>query len=110
MFLLKTPLNENFNPSYTLPHRSDGSEVKDIKSSSFEASYSKLYSLIQEEFMRHFEEIDIDSLNFLDKLNYMNILDGKATQQNIENSLSLLSKLLSQKYNQSVVILSLIHI
>jgi len=78
---------------------------KDIKSSSFEASYSKLYSLIQEEFMRHFEEIDIDSLNFLDKLNYMNILEGKATQQNIENSLSLLSKLLSQKYNQSVVIL-----
>ena len=78
---------------------------KDIKSSSFEASYSKLYSLIQEEFMRHFEEINIDSLNFLDKLNYMNILEGKATQQNIENSLSLLSKLLSQIYNQQVVIL-----
>ncbi len=78
---------------------------KDIKSSSFEASYTKLYSLIQEEFMRHFEEIDIDSLNFLDKLNYMNILEGKATQQNIENSLSLLSKLLSQRYNQPVVIL-----
>ena len=78
---------------------------KDIKQHSFEASYSKLYSLIQEEFMRHFEEIDIDGLNFLDKLNYMNILEGKATQQNIENSISLLSKLLSQRYNQSVVIL-----
>ena len=35
----------------------------------------------------------------------MNILEGKATQQNIENSLSLLSKLLSQIYNQQVVIL-----
>ncbi len=78
---------------------------KDIKSSSFEASYSKLYSLIQEEFMRHFEEIDIDSLNFLNRLNYMNILEGKATQQNIENSLILLSKLLSERYNQPVVIL-----
>ncbi len=78
---------------------------KDIKQSNFESSYSKLYSLIQEEFMRHFEEINIDSLNFLDRLNYMNILEGKATQQNIENSLSLLSKTLFKQYNQQVVIL-----
>ncbi len=78
---------------------------KDIKQRSFESSYSKLYSLIQEEFMRHFEEIDIDSLNFLDRLNYMNILEGKATQHNIENSLSLLSKTLFKQYSQQVVIL-----
>ena len=78
---------------------------KDIKSSNFENTYRKLYSLIQDEFMRHFEEINIDSLNFLDRLNYLNILEGKATQDKIENSLALLSKILSQTYNQSVVIL-----
>ncbi|SFV61897.1 Conserved protein, with a weak D-galactarate dehydratase/altronate hydrolase domain [hydrothermal vent metagenome] len=78
---------------------------KDIKQKNFESSYEKLYSLIQQEFMRHFEEIDIDNLNFLDRLNYMNILEKKATQSSVEDSLALLSKLLFQKYNQQVVIL-----
>jgi len=78
---------------------------KDIKQRSFESSYEKLYFLIQQEFMRHFEEIDMESLNFLDRLNYMNILEEKASQNKIEDSLALLSKLLSEKYNQQVVIL-----
>ncbi len=78
---------------------------KDIKQRDFESSYSKLYSLIRREFMRHYKEIDVESLDFLDKLEYLNILEGKATQSSIEESLSLLSKLLFQKYNQSVVIL-----
>ena len=78
---------------------------KDIKQRNFESSYNKLYSLIRREFMRHYKEIDVESLDFLDKLEYLNILEGKATQSSIEESLSLLSKLLSQKYNQSVVIL-----
>ncbi|SFV54667.1 Conserved protein, with a weak D-galactarate dehydratase/altronate hydrolase domain [hydrothermal vent metagenome] len=78
---------------------------KDIKQRNFESSYEKLYSLIQQEFMRCFKEIDIESLNFLDRLNYMNILERKATQSSVEDSLALLSKLLSKKYNQQVVIL-----
>ena len=78
---------------------------KDIKQQTFESSYTKLYSLIRREFMRHYKEIDIESLDFLDKLEYLNMLEGKATQQSVEDSLSLLSKLLSQRYNQSVVIL-----
>ncbi len=78
---------------------------KDIKQRDFESSYIKLYSLIRREFMRHYKEIDVESLDFLDKLEYLNILEGKATQSSIEESLSLLSKLLSQKYNQQVVIL-----
>ncbi len=78
---------------------------KDIKQRDFESSYNKLYSLIRREFMRHYKEIDVESLDFLDKLEYLNILEGKATQSSIEESLSLLSKLLSQRYNQSVVIL-----
>ncbi len=78
---------------------------KDIKQKDFESSYNKLYSLIRREFMRHYKEIDVESLDFLDKLEYLNILEGKATQQSVEDSLSLLSKLLFQKCNQQVVIL-----
>jgi len=78
---------------------------KDIKNSSFQKSYEKIYALIQNEFMRHIQEIDIESLNILDKIKYMNILNSKANQSNIEDSITLLSKLLYQKYNQEVVIL-----
>ncbi|HHB94415.1 MAG TPA: hypothetical protein ENK88_04650, partial [Campylobacterales bacterium] len=78
---------------------------KDIKSNSFANSYEKLYSLIRQEFMRHYNEIDIDSLALFDKLDYLNILEKKASQSEVENSIILLSKLLSEKYNQQVVIL-----
>jgi len=78
---------------------------KDIKSRDFENAYNKIYSLIRQEFKRYYKELDIETLDYLDKLDYLNILEGKSLQSDIENSISFLSKLLYQKYNQEIIIL-----
>ncbi len=78
---------------------------KDVKNSSFENTYKKIYSLIKEEFMRHYRDLDIENLDLIDRLDYLNILESKATQSDIENSIAFLSKLLYKKYNQEVIIL-----
>jgi len=78
---------------------------KDIKNSSFEETYKKIYALIRQEFKRYYKELDIEKFDFVDKLDYLNILKSKAPKSEIENSLLFLSRLLYQKYNQKVIIL-----
>jgi len=78
---------------------------KDVKNSTFEDSYEKIYSLIRREFMNNYKVLDIENLDYLDRVEYMDILEGRASQTTLEESLSLLSKLLYQRYNQEVIIL-----
>ena len=78
---------------------------KDIKNRKFEDTYEKIFGLIREEYIRHYKKLDIDSLDYLDRLDYLNILEKKATKSDIENSLRFLSKLLYQKYKEEVIIL-----
>ena len=78
---------------------------KDVKSNNYQNTLNKVYSLIRREFMNHYKELDIDNVDYLDKLEYMDILEGKASQSTIEHSLALLSKLLYTKYDQEVIIL-----
>jgi hypothetical protein len=78
---------------------------KDIKNSSFEETYKKIYALIRQEFKRYYKELDIEKFDFVDKLDYLNILKSEAPKSEIENSLLFLSRLLYQKYNQKVIIL-----
>ena len=78
---------------------------KDVKSDNFESSYNKIYSLIQKEFDKHHKKIDSLELSYLERKNYFDILEKKATQEELQESLILLSTLLFQAYNQKVVIL-----
>lgn len=78
---------------------------KDVKNDSYEKSYDKIYSLLQEEFMRHYDHLDIENLNFYNKTKYINLLNSEASQADIENSLAFLTGLLYKKYNKEVIIL-----
>ena len=78
---------------------------KDIKNSSFKEALNKINYLIREEFKRYYKKLNIQRLDFMDKLDYLNILELKATKDNIESSIIFLSKLLYQKYNKKVIIL-----
>ena len=80
---------------------------KDVKSDNKEEALNKIYSLIREEFGRHKKSIVdiVDDLDDEDRYNYYDIIQRRATKDVYEKSLSLLSKLLYQKYNQEVVIL-----
>ena len=80
---------------------------KDVKSDNKEEALNKIYSLIREEFGRHKKSIldIVDDLDDEDRYNYYDIIQRRATKDVYEKSLSLLSKLLYQKYNQEIVIL-----
>ncbi len=78
---------------------------KDIKNSNFEETYKKIYSLIRQEFKRYYRDLDIEKLDFIDRLDYLNILELKATKSDIENSIIFLSRVLYQQYNKKVIIL-----
>ena len=80
---------------------------KDVKSSSYQETLNKIYTLIRTEvgrFERDIEDI-FDSLTREDKRNFSDIVNKEATKEIYEISLGLLSKLLYTKYNQEVVIL-----
>ena len=80
---------------------------KDVKSSNAQETFSKIYSLIRQEFGRYENEIleIIELFTREEQRNFHSIIENNTTKEVYENSLELLSKLLYKKYNQEVIIL-----
>ncbi len=80
---------------------------KDVKGSSFEASLEKIKYLIDDEFGRYEKQIDaiLDKMNKKDIAHYQRIVSSSALLVDYENSIKLLSKLLTLAYNQKCIIL-----
>jgi hypothetical protein len=70
-------------------------------------SLNKIYDLILDEFSIHQKIIEahIDKLDMLDRMRYKRLMSLKAKQEDYENSLRILSKLLYYAYNTQVVFL-----
>jgi len=71
---------------------------KDAKESTIALALAKIYSLIRSEFGKNEKIIEgiINQIEREDRENYREILNGTASQDEYENSLKLLSKLLRQ--------------
>jgi len=80
---------------------------KDVKESTIALALAKIYSLIRSEFGKNEKIIEgiINQIEREDRENYREILNGVASQDEYENSLKLLSKLLTLAYNQKCIIL-----
>jgi len=78
---------------------------KDIKEADFNKSYDKIKSLISDEFLRHKKIIDTLELEEIEKSKIDKILRKEALQVDYENSIKLLSKLLTLAYGQKCVVL-----
>lgn len=80
---------------------------KDVKESTIALALAKIYSLIRSEFGKNEKIIEgiINKIEREDRENYREILNGTASQDEYENSLKLLSKLLATAYNQKCIIL-----
>ncbi|SFV67010.1 Conserved protein, with a weak D-galactarate dehydratase/altronate hydrolase domain [hydrothermal vent metagenome] len=80
---------------------------KDVKSGTFQKNLNKIYDLILGEFSRHQKEIDahIEKLEMLDKMRYKRLMSFNANQEDYENSLRILSKLLYYAFDSQVIFL-----
>jgi len=80
---------------------------KDIKEPDMEMTLQKIFILIREELSRHFQKIKsvFGHLDENDVNRYQNLKSGNSDRSDYENSIKLLSKLLSQAYGQKCIIL-----
>ena len=80
---------------------------KDIKERDFKTSLEKIQYLIHSEFSRHEKVIEtiFEQMSNSDILHYNAIIQNRATQTQYENSIKLLSKLLTLAYGQKCVVL-----
>ena len=80
---------------------------KDVKEESFELTFEKIQQLIDKEFSKHQEKIDLtlEKNSRADIEHYKRIISSKASKADIGNSFKLLSKLLTVAHNQKCIVL-----
>lgn len=79
--------------------------LKDCKADTFEGALSKIGSELQQEYMRHAYLLDSPRMNAAYRPVFETISQGKATQHLLENSLSLLSRLLTAHWGTPPIVL-----
>lgn len=78
---------------------------KDVKYDSWEATFTKIAGLLQEEFGRHSELRTSDKLEKYEKDYFEKVLDGRADVIELSASLQRLSKMLAEHYRKAPVII-----
>ena len=78
---------------------------KDVKYDSWEATFTKISGLLQEEFGRHSELKNSDTLESYEKDYFKKVLSGKADEVELADSLQKLSKMLATHYGKAPIII-----
>lgn len=78
---------------------------KDIKCETWEATYDLIYKILRDEFERHDELLESPSLSSYSKEYFRNVLDGKASENDMMLSLAKLSQMLDEHYKQKAIII-----
>ncbi len=78
---------------------------KDVKYDSWDATFTKISELLQEEFGRHSVLKTSDKLEGYEKEYYLKILNGKANEVELSASLQKLSKMLAEHYGKAPIII-----
>ncbi|MEA2029734.1 MAG: AAA family ATPase [Campylobacterota bacterium] len=78
---------------------------KDIKERDFTSTLAKIESLISDEFLRHKDMLDSLLLEDIQREKIQKIIHQQTTQGEYENSIKLLTKLLTLAYDQKCVVL-----
>ena len=78
---------------------------KDVKCLSWADTYDNISKLLQREFVRHLELLDSGKLSSYDKRKIRSILNGEASQAEMEASLATLSELLDKHYGTAPIII-----
>ena len=78
---------------------------KDIKCETWEATYDLIYKTIRNEFERHSELLESSALSSYSKNYIRKVLDGKASENDMMMSLSMLSQMLDEHYGKKAIII-----
>ena len=78
---------------------------KDVKYDTWEATFTKISGLVQEEFGRHSELRNSDKLEKYEKDYFEKILNGQANEVELSSSLQKLSKMLATHYEKAPIII-----
>lgn len=78
---------------------------KDVKFGSWDATIDKIRGLLQAEFGRHQELLESEKIAKYEKEYFARILDGSATEVDLTSALEKLSKMLTEHYEKSPVII-----
>ena len=78
---------------------------KDVKCLSWADTYDNISKLLQREFERHLELLDSGKLSSYDKRKIRSILNGDASQAEMEASFATLSELLDKHYGTAPIII-----
>lgn len=78
---------------------------KDVKFDSWDATFSKITELLQDEFGRHSELKNSNKLEKYEKDYYEKVLNGQASEVELSSALLKLSKMLSEHYDKAPIII-----
>ena len=78
---------------------------KDVKFDSWDATFSKITELLQDEFGRHSELKNSNKLEKYEKDYYEKVLNGQASKVELSSALLKLSKMLSEHYDKAPIII-----
>lgn len=78
---------------------------KDVKFGSWDATIDKIRDLLQAEFGRHQELLESRKIAKYEKEYFARILDGSATEVDLASALEKLSKMLTEHYEKSPIII-----
>lgn len=78
---------------------------KDIKCKTWEATYDLIYKTIRNEFERHSELLESSALSSYSKDYIRKVLDGKASENDMMMSLSMLTQMLDEYYSKKAIII-----
>lgn len=78
---------------------------KDIKCETWESTYDLIYKTIRNEFERHSELLESSALSSYSKDYILKVLDGKASENDMMMSLSMLSQMLDEHYSKKAIII-----
>lgn len=78
---------------------------KDVKFDSWEATFSKIAELLQDEFGRHSELKNSDEIEKYEKDYYEKVVNGQANEVELSASLQKLSKMLTEHYKKAPIII-----